>query len=158
MVGPLRTGSSGFTHLLVAVDKFTKWVEAKPIKSLDAGIAISFIRQIIFRFGVPHDIITDNGKNFDADEFRQFCFSQGIWVNYASVAHPQTNGQAERANGMILQGLKPRLMRYLKYVAGAWVEQLPSVLWGIRTTPNRSTKRTPFFMVYGSEAVLPSDL
>ena len=74
------------------------------------------------------------------------------------MAHLQSNGQAERANGMILQGLKPQLMRDLKYAAGAWVEELPSILWGIRTTPNRSTKRTPFFMVYGSEAVLPSDL
>ena len=49
-------------------------------------------------------------------------------------------------------------MRDLEIVAGAWVEELPSVLWGIRMTPNRSTKRTPFFMVYGSEAILPSDI
>src|SRR3954470_22815793 len=49
-------------------------------------------------------------------------------------------------------------MRELKEAAGAWVEELPSVLWGLRTTPNRSTQATPFFLVYGSEAVLPSDL
>ena len=52
MVGPLRTGRSGFTHVLVAVDKFTKWIEAKPIKNLDAGAAVSFIRELIFRYGV----------------------------------------------------------------------------------------------------------
>ena len=51
MVGPLRTGRSGFTHVLVAVDKFTKWIEAKPIKSLDTGTAVSFIRELIFRYG-----------------------------------------------------------------------------------------------------------
>ena len=59
---------------------------------------------------------------------------------------------------MLLQGLKPPLIHDLKHTAGAWVTELPSVLWGLRTTPNRSTKRTPFFLVYGSEAVLPSDL
>ncbi|XP_048566865.1 uncharacterized protein LOC125546772 [Triticum urartu] len=158
MVGPLRTGRSGFTHVLVAVDKFTKWIEAKPIKNLDACTAISFVRGLTFRYGVPHSIITNNGSNFDSDEFRAFCASQGTRVDYASVVHPQSNGQAERANGLILKGLKPRLMRDLKHAAGAWVDELPSVLWGLRTTPNRSTGRTPLFLVYGAEAVLPSDL
>ena len=64
MVGPLKMGRSGFTHVLVAVDKCTKWIEAKPIKNLDACTAISFIRELIFRYGVPHSIITDNGSNF----------------------------------------------------------------------------------------------
>ena len=63
MVGPLRTGRSGFTHVLVAVDKFTKWIEAKPIKNLDAGTTISFITELTFRYGVPHSIIIDNGSN-----------------------------------------------------------------------------------------------
>ena len=107
MLGPLRTGTSGFTHLLVAVDKFTKWVEAKPIKSLDSATVINFIREIIFIFAVPHDIITDNGANFYSDEFHEFYHSKGTRVSYASVAHPHSNGQAERVNGMILLGLKP---------------------------------------------------
>nr|XP_020149256.1 uncharacterized protein K02A2.6-like [Aegilops tauschii subsp. strangulata] len=111
MVGPLQTGASGFTHLLVVVDKFTKWIEAKLIKKLDPATTIQFIKEIVFRFGVPHNIITDNGSNFDSDEFREFCYTQGTRVDYASVAYPQSNGQAERANGLIRQGLKPRLMR-----------------------------------------------
>ena len=77
MVGPLRTGRSGFTHVLVAVDKFTKWIEAKPVKNLEASTAVSFIRELTFRYRVPHSIITDNGSNFDSDEFRAFCASQG---------------------------------------------------------------------------------
>ena len=107
MVGPLRTGRSGFTHLLVAVDKLSKWIEAKPIKNLDSSTAVSFIRELTFIYGVLHRIITDNGPNFDSDEFKAFYASQGTWVDYASVSHPQSNGQAERANGFILQGLKP---------------------------------------------------
>ena len=89
MVGSPRTGRSGFTHVLVAVDKFTKWIEAKPIKNLKASTNVSFIRELIFRYGVAHSIITDNGSNFDSDEFRAFCASQGMRVDYASVAHPQ---------------------------------------------------------------------
>ena len=66
MIVLLRIGRSGFTHFLVEVDKFTKWIEAKPIKNLALGAAISFIRELIFRYGVPHSIITDNGSNFDS--------------------------------------------------------------------------------------------
>ena len=71
----MRTGRSGFTHVLVAVDKFTKWIEAKPIKNLDASTAVILIRELIFRCGVPHSIITDNRSNFDSKEFRAFCIS-----------------------------------------------------------------------------------
>ena len=60
MVGPFRTGQGGFTHLLVAVDKFAKWIKAKPIKNLDAHSAIKFMREITVRFGVIHNIITNN--------------------------------------------------------------------------------------------------
>jgi len=74
------------------------------------------------------------------------------------VAHPQSNGQAERSNQELLRGIKPRLYVPLKRTPGCWEEELPSVLWSIRTTPNRSTGYTPFFLVYGAEAVLPSDI
>ena len=70
------------------------------------------------------------------------------------MAHRQTNGQVERINGVIGDGLKKRLTG----AAGAWVEELPSVLWSLRTTPNRSTQYTPFFLVHGAEAVLPADV
>src|SRR5664279_5364594 len=59
---------------------------------------------------------------------------------------------------MILQGIKPCLEVLLQRAACAWVEELPSVIWSIRTTPNRSTGYTPFFLVYGAEAMLPSDI
>ena len=76
----------------------------------------------------------------------------------ASVAHPQSNGQAERANGLILSGIKPRLVEPLERAPGAWIEELPATLWSLRTTPNRSTGFTPFFLVYGSEAIIPADV
>jgi hypothetical protein len=59
---------------------------------------------------------------------------------------------------MILKGLKPRLQVPLARATGAWVDELPAILWSIRTTPNRSMGYTPFFMVYGAEVILPTDI
>jgi ribonuclease HI/transposase InsO family protein len=158
MVGKFKTAPGGYTHLLVAVDKFTKWVEAKPIKKCDGKTATKFLRELIYRYGYPHSIITDNGTNFAKGEMADFCEEKGIRLDLASVAHPESNGQAERANQSILHGLKPRLVVPLERAAGCWAEELSSVLWGIRTTPNRSTGFTPFFLVYGAEAVMPTDI
>ena len=159
MVGPLRKSSmGGHTHLLVAADTFIKWIEAVPITSSTATTTINFIKSIIYRFGVPNSIITDNRTNFTAEEFQSFCKEQDISLNYASVAHPQSNGQVEKANGLVTNGIKKHLLVPLRRAAGAWVEELSSVLWSLCTTPNASTQFTPFFMVYGAEAVLTSDV
>jgi hypothetical protein len=74
------------------------------------------------------------------------------------VAHPMTNGKLEHANGMILQGLKPRIYNDLNKFGRRWMKELPSVVWSLRTTPSRATGFSPFFLVYGAEAVLPTDL
>jgi hypothetical protein len=64
----------------------------------------------------------------------------------------------EKANGLILVGIKPRLVEPLERSAGCWVEKLPLVLWSLRTTPNRPISFTPFFLVYRAEVVLPTDI
>ena len=74
------------------VDKFTKWIEAKPVKTAEARPAIDFISGVIHRYGVPHSIITDNGSNFTSDELKTWFANLGIKLNYASVYHPQRNG------------------------------------------------------------------
>ena len=118
MVGPLKKSSKGGrTHLLLAVNKFTKWMEEVPIASSTALTAVNFIKSIIFRFGVPHNIITDNGTNFTVTEFQNFCEELGIKINYASVAHPQSNDQVEKANGLVCGGLKKRLLAPLEQAA-----------------------------------------
>jgi hypothetical protein len=144
--------------MLVAVDKFTKWVEAAPVTTQDSTAAINFIKSIVFCFGVPHSIITDNGTNFTLKEFKSYCESMGIKLKFASVAHPKTNGQVEKANGFICNGIKKRLLAPLKKAKHAWVDELPSVLWSLRTTPNTATQETPFFLVHGAEAVLPVEI
>ena len=68
MVGPFKIARGGLTHLLVIVDKFTKWIEAKLVKMTESRPVIDFISGVVHRYGVPHSIITDNGSNFPADE------------------------------------------------------------------------------------------
>jgi transposase InsO family protein len=119
---------------------------------------VEFIKEIMYRFGVPNYIITDNGTQSTVREFKDFCAHLGIKINYASVSYPRSNDQVERSNGMILQGLKPRIINRLKSYAGKWVKELPSVLWALRTTLSRATGHTLFSLVYGSEAMLPTEV
>jgi hypothetical protein len=156
MVGKLhKSWPGGHVYMLVAVDKFTKWVEAAPVTTQDSTAAINFIKFIVFCFGVPHSIITDNGTNFTSKEFKSYCESMGIKLKFASVAHPKTNGQVKKANGLIYNGIKKRLLAPLEKAKHVWVDELPSVLWSLQTTPNAATQETPFFLVHGAEAVLP---
>nr|AAT75246.1 putative gag-pol precursor [Oryza sativa Japonica Group] len=158
MVGPFKRAVGGYTHLFVAIDKFSKWIEAKPVITITADKARDFFINIVHRFGVPNRIITDNGTQFTGGAFQDFCEDFSIKICYASVAHPMSNGQVERANGMILQGIKARVFDRLRPYAGKWVDQLSSVLWSLRTTPSRATGQSPFFLVYGAEAMLPSEV
>jgi IS30 family transposase len=134
--------------MLVAVDKFTKWIEAAPVTTQDSKAAINFIKSVVFLFGVPHSIITDNGMNFTLKEFKDYYKGLGIKLKFASIAHPKINGQVEKTNGLICNGIKKRLLAPLEKAKHAWVDERPSVLWRLRTTPNAATQETPFFLVY----------
>jgi transposase InsO family protein len=158
IVGPLRKALGGYTHLLVAIEKFSKWVEVRFITNLRAEQVVSFFTDIIHWFGVPNSIITDNGSQFTDRKFLEFCDKHHISVDWAAVAHPQTNDQVEQANGMVLQGLKPRIFDKLNKSGRKWLQELPAVVWSLRTTPSRATRFTPFFLVYSVEEVLPTDL
>jgi transposase InsO family protein len=121
MIGPFKKAQGGYTHILVAMDKFTNWMEYKPIASLTSAKAVEFIQDIIFRFGIPNSIITDLGSNFTSSEFFDFCEQKSIQIKYASVAHPRANGQVERANGMILEALRKKVFDKNEKFAGKWI-------------------------------------
>ena len=118
MVGPLKKGPGGFTHVLIVVDKFTKCIEAMSIANIRSEEAIKFFLDIIYRFGVPNCIITDHRTNFTGKKFLNFSDRYGIRIDWALVRHPRTNGQVERANGMVLQGLKSHIFDRLNKHAG----------------------------------------
>jgi hypothetical protein len=88
----------------------------------------------------------------------QYVQDLGGKICFASVAHPRSNSQAERANAEVLHGLRTRTFDRLRKCGRRWIDELPVVLWSIRMTPNRATGQKPFALVYGAEAVLPTEL
>jgi ribonuclease HI len=108
-VGPLpKSSRGGHAYLLVVVE--SKWIEAIPVTNQEATTAVKFFKSIIYRYSVPNSIITDNGTNFTSGEFQEFAKNLGIKVKYALVTHPKSNGQVEKANGLVCVGLKKRLL------------------------------------------------
>ena len=97
-MGPQKIVQGGYTHIFVAIDKFTKWIEVKPVSSTSVAKAAEFIQEITHRFGVPNQIITDLGTSFTGSEFWDLCQESCIDIYYAFVAHHRCNGQVERAN------------------------------------------------------------
>ncbi|KAK2427943.1 hypothetical protein QL285_026492 [Trifolium repens] len=142
-------------YLIVAVDYFTKWVEAEPLANIIVfNILRFFKRDVLARFGIPQVVVTDNGTQFTDKKFREFLVAINTKQRFTSVEHPQTNGQAEAANRVILRGLRRRLDDNKK----RWVEELHSVLWAYRTTPHSTTGETPFRLMYGTEAIIPVEI
>jgi hypothetical protein len=156
--GAIPQGCRWVPFPFVAIDKFTKWPEATPVVNITQGAAVAFLKSIVCRFGVPSRIIMDNRTQFKSRLFQEYCDCIGTQLCFASVAHPKSNDQAERANAEILRGLKTCTYDCLKKHGANWVNKLSCVLWGNRTTPSRATRETPFFLVYKAKACLPPEI
>ncbi|XP_022638464.1 uncharacterized protein LOC111241956 [Vigna radiata var. radiata] len=154
IVGPLPLAKGQCKYLLVAIDYFTKWIEAEALATISARKVQSFIWHLICRFGISQKIITDNGQQFIDRTLEDFLKGLDIKHVTSSVDHPQTNGQAEAANKAIISELKKRLGQ----AKDLWVEELPEVLWAYRCTPHGSTRETPFNLTYGTDAMLPVEV
>ena len=107
--------------MLVGINYFTKWVEAKPLANIKDVDAKRFVwKNIVARYGIPHTIISDNGFQFDSKAFRRYCCDLGITNIYSTLAYLQGNGQAEIVNKVIVNGLNKRL----DDAKVKWVEEL----------------------------------
>ncbi|GJV51802.1 reverse transcriptase domain-containing protein [Tanacetum coccineum] len=106
------------------------------------------------RFGLLGEIISDNGKQFRDNPFKEWCEKLCIQQHFASVKHPQTNGLVERANRSLWEGIKARMGKDNKN----WMEEISHVLWAYRTMVKSSNGDTPFSLTYGTEAVIPAEI
>ncbi len=88
--------------MFVAIDKFTKWLEVTVVRKVTAQSAIKFLKELVCRFGVLVRTITDNGTQFTSHALMQYVHALGCKISFSSVAHPWSNGQAERANAEVL--------------------------------------------------------
>ena len=141
--------------MIVAIDYFTKWIEAESLAKITSRKVEKFIWQnIITRFGLPRVLTVDNGTQFDCATLRKYLEDFKIVVAYLSVCNPHCNGQAEAVNKKILYGLQKKL----EDAKAKWIDEIFDVLWSLRTTVKEATGQTPFRVVYGSEALLPVEI
>ena len=155
IMGPFPTALRQLKFLVVDIDYFTKWVEAEPLATIMEKSIRTFVwRNIICKYGIPRMFVSDNGKQFDNDAFRDFCTELGIKNHYSSPAHLQANGQVEVMNRTLLKIIKTRL----EGAKGIWPDELLSVLWAYRTTARTPTRETLFRLTYEADAVIPIEV
>nr|GFB69427.1 reverse transcriptase domain-containing protein [Tanacetum cinerariifolium] len=122
IAGPFPEGPGKVKFLIVAMDYFTKWIEAKAVATITGGQVKKFVwDNIVCRFGISGEIISDNGKQFADNPFKDSCDKLNITQHFTSVKHLQSNGLVERANRSLGEVIKARLEEGNKN----WVEELP---------------------------------
>jgi hypothetical protein len=133
---------------VVAVEYFTKWIEAKPLTNVSsASIKKFFWQNIICHYGVPRHITVDNAKYFDNSRFRDFYKQIGMKITFTSLYHPQSNGAVKSTNSLIFEATKKKLEGEKK---GKWAEVMPTAVWIHNTMVCRATNFRPFWLLYGA--------
>jgi transposase InsO family protein len=130
-MGVLPRAPGGFRFFFVAVDIFTKWMEAMLVVNITQDVVVKFLRSIIYRFNILKWVLTDNGTQFKGAKFVRCCVDFDIHHQASSAVHPQTNGQVECANRLILQGMKTIMFHDLKARGRNWHKELSLVLWAL---------------------------
>jgi ribonuclease HI len=155
LLGPLPPAQGNLKYVVVAIEYFSKWIEAKPLATITSvTVQKIFWQNIVCRFGVPKAITVDNGTQFDVEAFKEFCEQIGTKIHFASVRHPESNGLVERANDIIMTGIMKLIFNQPR---GKWPDELIKVVWSYNTTISRSTGFTPFKLLFGDEAITPEE-
>ena len=140
---------------MVGIDYFTKWVEAIPLPNMDQEDVIEFIRKhIIYRFGIPETITTDQGSVFTGRKMQEFAKEMGFKLLTSTPYYAQANGQVEAANKVVIGLIKKHVGKKPRN----WHKTLDQILWACRTSPKEATNTTPFRLTFGHDAVLPVEI
>ncbi|XP_059290292.1 uncharacterized protein LOC132043843 [Lycium ferocissimum] len=155
VIGPIEPAMSNkHRFILVAIDYFTKWVEATSYSLVTKKVVTDFVRNnIICRIGIPESITTDNWANLNSHLMKDMCAQFRITHRNSTAYRPQMNGAVEATNKNIKKILRKMIDNYKD-----WHEQLPYALLGYLTTTRTSTGATPYLLVYGTEAVIPAEV
>ena len=122
------------------------------MKNVTARDVVNFGKEyIVYRFGIPQTITTDQGTVFTAEEFKKFAKEMGISLIQSSPYYAQANGQAEASNKSLIKLIKRKIDEYPKQ----WHERLEEALWAYRMSYHRSVKCVPYQLVYGQKVVMP---
>lgn len=141
--------------ILVGINYFTKWVEAIPLVKVDQEVVIKFIqRHIVYRFGIPETITTNQGSVFVGQKMQEFAGEMGFRLVTSTPYYAQANGQVEATNKVIISLVKKHVCKKPKN----WHETLDQILWACRTSPTEATNSTPFWLTFGHESILPVEI
>ena len=152
-MGPLPM-SNGNKHILVIGDHFTKWYKAIPLPDQTAvTTANALVDHWISRFGCPHSLHSDQGRNFESKLFEQLMQLLEMDKTRTTPFHPQSNAVIERMN----KTLRNMLAKCVNEEQSNWSQQLPYVMMAYRSSVHESTGYTPQFLVFGQELSLPLD-
>ena len=153
-VGPLPITERGNKYIIVAMDYFTKWPEAKAVSEATAKEVSKFIYEdIICRHGCLKKILSDRGSHFNNQMIRELMEKFKIKHGFSTPYHPKTNGLVERFNKTLCEALA-KLENNGK---NNWDLNIAPILFAYRTNKHNSTKIEPFYLVYGRKGILPND-
>jgi len=155
VMGPLRRTERGNRYILVVGDYFTKWVESYAIPDQEAATVASVLcSEFLCRFGVPTEIHSDQGRNFESTLFREICELMGIRKTRTTPFRPQSDGMIERFNRTLAQ----MLSKVVDLRQGDWDQKLPYAMLAYRSRVHQSTGFPPAEVLLGLKLRLPIDL
>ena len=152
VIGPLPETERGNKYILVIGDYFSKWKEGYAMPNQEAEtVADHFVKEFICRFGIPYQLHTDQGRNFESELFQQMCSRLGIEKTRTTPGRPESDGMVERFN----RTLEAMLSMFVAENQWDWDEFLPMLIMAHRSTPHDSTKYSPKMLMMGRESSLP---
>ena len=154
MVGPLPRSRSGNKYVLVLCDYATRYPEAIPLKNTDAETVAEELLALFSRVGIPNEILTDQGSNFQSQLLKELYRLLRVDAIRTSPYHPQTDGLVERFN----QTLKAMLKKTASEEGKDWDKLIPFLLFAYREVPQESTGYSHFELLYGRGVRGPLDV
>lgn len=150
IVGPLPRTTSGYRYILTAMDFASRYPEAIPLKRVDAPAVANALLEILSRYGIPDELLSDNGSVFTGKVMQSLCETLEIDTIRTTPYHPQSNGMLERFH-RTLKSLLSKIDQPEK-----WATSLPVALFAARDTPHAATGFTPFQVLFGHEVNGPA--
>jgi hypothetical protein len=132
----------------VLVDNLTKFVKLYPSKTVQSRVVVGQLKTFALTYGLPKRIITNKGTAFQSECFNQYCETNGIEHHAVSVRHPRANGQVERVNSTLLGAITTQMVD-----EATWDKNISELELNLNTAPNQTTGISPFFAVYGYDAL-----